>query len=298
MRLVLFGKNGQVGWELQRSLAPLGELIDLSAQSADYCGDLADPIGISATIARLKPDVVVNAAAYTAVDKAESEADRARLINADAPAAMAAAAKACGALLVHYSTDYVFNGSGQQPWCEQDATDPLSVYGATKLAGEAAIRSSGCDYLILRTSWVYAARGSNFASTMVRLAGQRDRLGIVADQIGAPTSAELIADVSAHAIVACLADAEKQGVYHLTAAGSTSWADYARLVFDVMAALRSDFKIPVIEPIASNAYPTPARRPRNSRLDCSLLATTFHLTLPAWQQGVQRMLTERYGNQK
>jgi dTDP-4-dehydrorhamnose reductase len=200
MKILLLGKNGQVGWELQRSLAPLGDVLSLDSKSIDYCGDLNDLEGIAATVRAYAPDVIVNAAAYTAVDKAESGPEQAQRVNAEAVAVLADEAQQLGAWLVHYSTDYVFDGSGAQPWQETDAVAPLSVYGASKLAGEQAIQASGCKQLIFRTSWVYAARGNNFAKTMLRLARERDSLSVIADQFGAPTSAELLADISAHAL--------------------------------------------------------------------------------------------------
>ncbi|MCB2038840.1 MAG: dTDP-4-dehydrorhamnose reductase, partial [Ottowia sp.] len=201
MKILLLGKNGQVGWELQRSLAPLGELVALDRQGAPgLVGDVSDLEGLAATVRALRPQLIVNAAAHTAVDKAESEPDLARRLNAEAPAVLAREAAACGALLVHYSTDYVFDGSGERPWREDDATGPLGVYGRTKLEGEQAIAASGCRHLILRTSWVYAARGGNFAKTMLRLARERERLTVIDDQWGAPTGAELIADVTAQAV--------------------------------------------------------------------------------------------------
>ncbi|MCC6813834.1 MAG: dTDP-4-dehydrorhamnose reductase, partial [Rubrivivax sp.] len=212
MKILLLGKNGQLGWELQRSLAPLGELVALDRRGAPgLCGDLGEPDGLAATVRQLCPDVIVNAAAYTAVDRAESEPELARRINAHAPAVLAREAAACGALLVHYSTDYVFHGQGQRPWAEDDPTGPLNVYGQTKLEGEQAILRSAGRHLILRTSWVYAARGGNFARTMLRLARQQPRLTVIDDQWGAPTGAELIADVSAHAIVQLRARPDKAG---------------------------------------------------------------------------------------
>ena len=224
MRILLLGKNGQVGWELQRSLAPLGELTALDRHGADgLCGDLGNPEGIAATVRAVQPQLIVNAAAYTAVDQAESEPELARRINAAAPAVLAREAAAGGALLVHYSTDYVFDGSGERPWREDDATAPLSVYGQTKLEAEQAILASGCAHLILRTSWVYAARGGNFAKTMLRLAQERERLTVIDDQWGAPTGAELIADVSAHAIAQTRQQPGKAGIYHLAPAGETPW---------------------------------------------------------------------------
>ncbi len=200
MKILLLGKGGQVGWELQRSLAPLGELIALDFDSTDLCGDFTNLAGLAATVQTVKPDVIVNAAAHAAVGKAESEPDLAHRINAEAPGVLAQEAAKIGALLVHYSTDYVFDGSGDAPKCESDATGPLSVYGQTKREGEQAIVAAGCTHLILRTSWVYAARGGNFAKTMLKLASERDTLNIIADQIGAPTGAELLADITAHAV--------------------------------------------------------------------------------------------------
>ena len=295
MKILLLGKNGQVGWELQRSLAPLGALTALDRQGdKGLCGDLSDLDGLAATVRTLQPQVIVNAAAYTAVDKAESEPELARRINAAAPAALAREAHACGALLVHYSTDYVFDGSGTQAWREGDATGPLGVYGQTKLEGEQAIAASGCAHLILRTSWVYAARGGNFARTMLRLAQERERLTVIDDQWGAPTGAELIANVSAHAIVQTRQQPDKAGIYHLAAAGHTTWFAYAKHVLAQARQAQPAIKIKATEvaSITTADYPTPARRPLNSRLDTRKLQSTFGLTLPTWQHGVNRMLTE------
>jgi dTDP-4-dehydrorhamnose reductase len=295
MKILLFGKNGQVGWELQRALAPLGELIALDRHSGDgYCGDLGHLAGIASTIAQIKPDVIVNAAAYTAVDKAESEPELAHTINALASEVMAQEAKTLGAWLIHYSTDYVFNGGGDQPWQETDATAPLNVYGATKLEGEQRIQQSGCQHIILRTSWVYAARGNNFAKTMLRLASERDSLNVIADQIGAPTGADLIADVTAHIIRTAQQNPSVSGLYHLVAAGETSWYDYARFVLAVAEQSGTALKVSAaaVQPILTSAYPTPAQRPHNSRLNTHKLASTFALNLPAWQSGVARMLAE------
>ena len=295
MKILLLGKHGQVGWELQRSLAPLGQLIALDRHGANgLCGDLGDLPGIAATVRATQPQVIVNAAAYTAVDKAESERDLAQRLNAEAPAVLAREAAACGALLLHYSTDYVFDGSGDQPWREDDATGPLSVYGATKRQGEQAIVGSGCAHLILRTSWVYAARGGNFAKTMLRLAQERERLTVIDDQWGAPTGAELIADVSAHAIVQTRQQPDKAGIYHLAAAGHTTWFAYAKHVLAQARQAQPAIKIKATEvaSITTADYPTPARRPLNSRLDTRKLQSTFGLTLPTWQHGVNRMLTE------
>jgi dTDP-4-dehydrorhamnose reductase len=296
MKILLLGKNGQVGWELQRSLAPLGELIALDRHSTPLCGDLSKPEALAQTVRDVRPDVIVNAAAHTAVDKAESEPELARTLNATAPAALAQAAADVGAWLVHYSTDYVFNGEGQTPWQEGDATGPLGVYGQTKLEGEQAIAGSGCKHLIFRTSWVYAARGGNFARTMLRLAQERERLTVIDDQRGAPTGADLIADVSAHAIRQALGtqDAGLSGIYHLVAAGETSWHGYASHAIERARQLKPDagWKVTEIAPVPTSAFPTPARRPLNSRLNTQRLQQAFGLTLPAWQQGVDRLLAE------
>ena len=299
MKILLLGKNGQLGWELQRSLAPLGELVALDRQGAPgLCGDLGEPDGLAATVRALRPDVIVNAAAYTAVDRAESEPDLARRINAHAPAALAREAAACGALLVHYSTDYVFHGHGQRPWAEDDPTGPLNVYGQTKLAGEQAIVQAGCRHLILRTSWIHAARGGNFARTMLRLARQQPRLTVIDDQWGAPTGAELIADVSAHAIVQLRARPDKAGIYHLAAAGETNWFYYAKHVLAQAQSAQAaiEYAVKDILPIPSSAYPVAATRPHNSRLDTRKLRTAFDLHLPPWQAGVDRMLAEILGH--
>lgn len=296
MKILLLGKNGQVGWELQRALAPLGELCALDRHGADgLCGDLAEPDRLAETVRTLSPDVIVNAAAYTAVDKAESDIGLARRINAETVGVLAAEAAGLGAWLVHYSTDYVFDGSGTTPWREDDAVGPLSVYGQTKLEGEDAIRAAGCRHLIFRTSWVYAARGGNFAKTMLRLAADRERLTVIADQHGAPTGAELIADVSAHALRAALAAgpaSSLSGTYHLAAAGETTWHGYAGFVIDTARRLGSTLKVADVAPIPTTDYPTPARRPLNSRLDTSRLKNSFGLVLPDWRGGVERMLQE------
>jgi dTDP-4-dehydrorhamnose reductase len=293
MKILLLGKNGQVGWELQRALAPLGALVALDRAGADGLrGDLEDLDGLAHTVRKLAPGLIVNAAAYTAVDKAETDLARAQCINAEAPGVLAKAAAEVGALLVHYSTDYVFDGSGDKPWREDSPTGPLSVYGRTKLAGEAAIRASGCRHLIFRTSWVHAARGGNFARTMLRLAAERERLTVIADQIGAPTGADLIADVSAHAIRASVAAPERCGTYHLVADGETSWHGYARFVIETARELGVALKVEEIAPIATRDYPTAAARPLNSRLDTQRLRATFGLHVPDWRDGVARMLRE------
>ena len=297
MKILLFGKGGQVGWELQRSLAPLGELIALDTHSEDYCGNFENLDGIVNTIRAIAPDVIVNAAAYTAVDKAESDAERADMVNARAVGVLAKEAKQLNAWLVHYSTDYVFDGSGDQAWLETDATAPLNVYGATKLAGEQAIIDSACQHLIFRTSWVYAARGANFARTMLRLGSERDRLTVINDQIGAPTGAELLADVTAHAIRMARQQPELAGLYHLVASGETTWYEYARFVLDFARQAGVEIKVAneAIAAIPSSEFPVPAKRPLNSRLNTNKLCTSFDLTLPHWQSGVARMLTEILG---
>lgn len=293
MKILLLGKNGQVGWELQRSLSVLGEVVALDRHSTP-CGDLSQPERLAQTVRELRPDVIVNAAAHTAVDKAESEVDLARTLNAAAPAALSQAAAETGAWLVHYSTDYVFNGSGNTPWQEGDATGPLGVYGQTKLEGEQAISASGCKHLIFRTSWVYAARGGNFAKTMLRLAQERERLTVINDQHGAPTGADLIADVTAHAIRSAQHKPELAGLYHLVADGETTWHGYASHAIALARELRPDlgWKVNDIAPVETSAFPTPAKRPQNSRLNTQKLQQAFGLNLPHWQLGVDRLLAE------
>ena len=296
LKILLLGKNGQVGWELQRSLAPLGEVLALDRHSTHYCGDLSKHEELSKTVLSYKPDFIVNAAAHTAVDKAESEPEMAKLLNTDAPAALAKAAAQVGAWLVHYSTDYVFDGSGTHARQEGEGTGPLSVYGQTKLDGEKAIVASGCKYLIFRTSWVYAARGGNFAKTMLRLAQERDKLTVINDQHGAPTGADLIADVTAHTMRRVLntQNISFSGVYHLVASGETAWHGYASYVIDKAKAIKPElgWKVADIAPVPNSAFPTPAKRPLNSRLCTHKLQQAFGLVLPPWQQGVDRMLAE------
>jgi dTDP-4-dehydrorhamnose reductase len=294
MKILLLGKDGQVGWELQRSLAPLGEVLALNSKSADYCGDLTDLQGLASTVKDYAPDVIVNAAAYTAVDKAESDHEQAFRVNAEAVEVLARAAFDSGALLVHYSTDYVFPGEGITPWREEDAVGPLNIYGHSKLAGEQAIQASGCKHLIFRTSWVYAARGNNFARTMLRLASERDTLGVIDDQFGAPTGAELIADVTAQVIVPVRRDPLLCGLYHLVAAGETTWHGYARFVLEQAQAWGVPLRVSheQVSALTTAAYPTPAKRPSNSRLDTTKLQECFALNLPHWHVGVARMLTE------
>jgi len=289
-KILLLGKDGQVGWELQRALAPLGELTALNRSECN----LANAAQIQAALERYEPEVIVNAAAYTAVDKAETDQAMAQRINVDAVAELALYAREMGSLLVHYSTDYVFDGSKPEAYVEDDITNPLSVYGNTKLAGENKIRDALCRHLIFRTSWVYAARGGNFAKTMLRLAQERDALNVIDDQIGAPTSAELIADVTAHALRDVLSGRAPGGTYHLAAAGETSWYGYAKFVIDRARQQGASLKLEdaALKPIPASDYPLPAKRPQNSRLNTQLLERSFALKLPQWQQGVARVLDE------
>ena len=294
MKILLLGKNGQLGWELQRSLAPLGEIIALDRNSTEHCGDLSNLQGLTNTLREVAPDIIVNAAAHTAVDKAETDAELARTINALAPTMLALEAKRLKAWLIHYSTDYVFDGSGELAWKETDDTGPLNVYGKTKLEGEQFIRQSGCKHLIFRTSWVYGARGGNFAKTMLRLAKERDSLNIINDQIGAPTGADLLADLTAHAIRTAQQKPELSGLYHVAAAGETSWHGYAKFVVEYAQNAGTSMWITPedVHPVPTSAFPTPATRPLNSRLDTSKFKNSFGLHLPQWQTGVTRMLTE------
>jgi dTDP-4-dehydrorhamnose reductase len=295
MRILLLGPNGQVGWELQRALAPFGEIIALSRSGLNELpGNLARPEELAATIRQLAPDVIVNAAAYTAVDQAEAEGPLVQTVNAAAPAIMAEEAKRLDALLVHYSTDYVFDGSGERPWKESDPTGPLNVYGRTKREGEIAIQKSGCNHLIFRTSWVYAARGHNFIRTMLRLSAERDTLQVIDDQYGAPTGAELIADATAQILNKVLARPELGGLYHLAAAGKTTWHDYARFVIE--HARETGWPVQTssngIEAVKTDHFPVKAKRPLNSRLDCARLEETFGICMPDWRAGVLRSLRE------
>ncbi|MGK2899024.1 MAG: dTDP-4-dehydrorhamnose reductase [Burkholderiaceae bacterium] len=299
MKILLLGKNGQVGWELQRALAPLGEVVALDFDSpGPLTADFSQPESLAATVRAVAPQIIVNAAAHTAVDRCESEPEFARTLNATSPAVLAREAAALGAWLMHYSTDYVFDGSGSAPWVEDSPTGPLSVYGTTKLEGEAAIRASGCNHLILRTSWVYAARGGNFAKTMLKLAKERDALTVIDDQIGSPTGADLLADITAHALRAAVVRPGLAGTYHAVAQGETSWHGYARHVIEFARAAGQPIKVApeAICAVPTSAFPTPAKRPGNSRMNTRKLRDTFGLTLPAWQSGVERMLTEVLGN--
>ena len=294
MDILLLGKNGQLGWELQRSLAPLGHVTMLDRHSTAHCGDLARPADLAATVRALRPAVIVNAAAYTAVDRAESEPELAHTVNAVAPGVLAEEAARLGAWLVHYSSDYVFDGSGSRPWRETDAPAPLNVYGRSKWEGEQRIRQAGAQHLIVRTSWVYGARGGNFAKTMLRLAQERERLTVIDDQWGAPTGADLLADCTAHMLRHVQVRPQDGGLYHLAAAGEATWFSYAKYVLEqVQQALPAlEIKAKELLPIPTSAYPLPAPRPHNSRLDCRRLQERFGLVLPPWQQGVARMLQE------
>ena len=289
MKLLLLGGNGQVGRELRRSLKGLGELQVATRQGAgsDLLADFDAPDALEDLVRRVAPDVVVNAAAYTAVDRAEAEPDGAFRVNAAAPAALARACAGEGALLVHYSTDYVFDGTGSRPYREEDPTAPLGVYGASKLAGEQAIRDSGARHAILRTAWVYAAHGSNFLRTMLRLGGERDELGVVADQVGAPTPAHFIANATAE-IVRQGVDAS--GTWHLTAAGQASWHEFARAIFEQAHAAGRLPRVPRVRAIGTSDYPTPARRPAYSVLDTSRLRADFGITPPSWRQGLRDVI--------
>jgi dTDP-4-dehydrorhamnose reductase len=289
MKLLLLGGNGQVGRELRRSLAPFGELVVAmrDGADADMVADLDAPDSLAALIASVAPDVVANAAAYTAVDQAETDAAAAFRVNAEAVGEIARACAASGALLVHYSTDYVFDGSAMRPYREDDATVPLGVYGASKLAGEEAIRASGARHAILRTAWVYASHGRNFLLTMLRLAAERDELRVVADQIGAPTPAGWIADATAALI---MRGVERSGVWHLTTDGETSWHGFAAAIVDQAHERGLIGRKPNVVAIPTSGYPTPARRPAYSVLDTSRLQRDFRIVPPDWREGLRRTL--------
>ena len=291
MKILLLGKNGQVGWELQRSLAPLGEVLALDRNSTTHCGDLSNLEGLAETVRVFRPQVVVNAAAYTAVDKAESDSSTAHLVNALAPEVLSRACAAIDAMLVHYSTDYVFDGSGQTPWLETDATGPLNVYGHSKLAGEQGIAKQGAKHVIFRTSWVYGTEGGNFAKTMLRLAQEREKMAVINDQFGAPTGAALLADITAM----CLQQPQAlSGIYHLAAAGETTWHAYAEYVLLTAKRLKPEmaYKVKEVAAVPTSEFPTPAQRPLNSRLNCSRLQNDLQCQLPDWQKGVDAMLSK------
>lgn len=276
-RILLTGRNGQVGWELQRTLAPLGEVIALDREKLD----LADADAIRAAIRTLRPDIIVNAAAYTAVDQAESETGLALRINAEAPGVMAEEARAAGAQMVHYSTDYVFDGTKDGAYGEDDTPAPINAYGRSKLAGEQAIQATGCRYLIFRTSWVYGLRGKNFLRTILRLAEEREELRIIEDQFGAPTWSRLIAEATA---VALGRQQPVEGLYHLASGGSTSWHGFTKAILARSRNLRT--REPVLTAIPTHEYPLPAARPHNSRLRCDRLAQQASIQLPDWQDAL------------
>ncbi|CAB3776310.1 dTDP-4-dehydrorhamnose reductase [Paraburkholderia caffeinitolerans] len=286
--ILVTGKSGQVGFELRRSLAPLGRVIVCDRTQCD----LADPDGLRRVVRDARPDVIINAAAYTAVDKAESDEATAFAINGIAPGILAEEAKALGAMLVHYSTDYVFDGTKASPYVETDETNPRSVYGKSKLAGERAVMAAGANVLVLRTCWVAGVHGANFAKTMLRLARERDALRVVADQFGVPTTAALIADVTAHIVRRHRSTPVVTGIYHLAAAGETNWRDYAAEVLRCAEALGVELRVQPddVQAIASSEYPAPAPRPANSRLDTRKLRATFDVHLPDWRDGVRHLL--------
>jgi dTDP-4-dehydrorhamnose reductase len=293
-RILLLGRTGQVGWELNRALLPLGEVVALSRAEADF----SRPESLRQIVRNAGAQIIVNAVAYTAVDKAESEELVAHLVNADAPAVLSEEATRSNAMLVHYSTDYVFDGTKPEPYAEDDKPNPINAYGRTKLAGEQNIRNSGCKHLIFRTSWVYSSRGQNFVKTILRLAQQRDELRIVADQIGAPTSARFIADVTSQTLgkiqpIGSLGTDVASGTFHLTPLNSTSWYGFANALLEAeKSSLRSSIKLPKLIPITTAEYPLPAPRPRNSRLNCDKLRTQFGINLPHWEVNVQLCLNE------
>ena len=294
MKILLFGKGGQLGWELQRSLACLGEVVALDPDSTELCGDFTQPERLAETVRAVQPQVIVNAAAHTAVDKAESEPELAQQVNAAAPGVLAREAQRLGAWLLHYSTDYVFEGSGIRPWLESDTPAPLNVYGRSKLEGEQAVAAACSRHLILRTSWVYAARGNNFAKTMLRLAQEREQLTVIDDQVGAPTGADLLADFTALALRELQRRPDLAGLYHLSAGGHTSWHGYAEHVIAQARRINPGlpWKAREIRAVPSSAFQAVACRPHNSRLDTTRLQSAFHVCLPPWQQGVNRMLNE------
>jgi len=289
-RILIFGRIGQIGWELRHKLACLGQVSAVEYPEVDFTR--AD--SIRAAVRAVEPALIVNAAAYTAVDKAEAEPELATAINATGPGVLAEEAKRMGSLLVHYSTDYVFDGTKQGAWVETDAPNPLSVYGKTKLAGDRAIQAAGCDYLIFRTSWVYGARGHNFLLTMLRLAKERTELRIVDDQIGSPTPSECIAQATANVLAQVLMPGgaglqERSGIYNLTCSGETSWFGFAKTLL-TQAASRFGITIPSLVPITTGDYPTPAKRPANSRLSCQRLEQTFGVKMPHWEHALDLVL--------
>lgn len=296
MKILLLGKNGQVGWELDRSLQPLGQVyaLDRHSNADGLCGDVANFDAITHAFDQICPDIVINGVAYTAVDKAESDAVQAELINHLAVKHLAELTKQHQALLIHYSTDYVFDGTGKTAWTEDDSTGPINVYGQTKRQGELALEQSGANFINLRTSWVYGTHGNNFIKTMLKLGASRETLGIIADQIGSPTGASLIADITAQIIRQYQLNpvSIEMGHYHLAARGECSWYDYAKFIFDVAREMGADLMVKQVNAIGTADYPTAARRPHNSRLNTSKLQRNFSLHLPHWQQGVRQVLGE------
>ncbi|MCU4587834.1 dTDP-4-dehydrorhamnose reductase [Acinetobacter ursingii] len=299
MKLLILGKNGQVGWELQRALQPLGEVLALDRYQdakTQYCGDIANFDAIARVITQFRPNIVVNATAYTAVDQAETDLEQADLINHLAVKHLAEQCKTMNALLIHYSTDYVFDGQGQIAWQETDEKAPQNAYGHTKLAGEIALEQSQAKFINFRTSWVYGTHGNNFIKTMLKLAKNKDELNIIADQIGVPTGAALIADVTAQVIRYYDFNPDQHhdlyGHYHLAPQGETSWYDYAQFIFEKARQKGIELQIKQVEAIPTTAYPTPAKRPLNSRLNTQKLQQTFYIHLPEWQQGVEHAIAE------
>ncbi len=294
MRLLLLGANGQVGWELNRSLMPLGEVVAIDRQQCD----LSQPERLPALVRGISPAVIVNAAGYTVVDRAEGEEQLAMTVNGTAAGVLAEQARACGALLVHYSTDYVFDGTKEAPYLEEDVPNPVNAYGRSKLAGEIAIRQAGARYLIFRTSWIYAARGRNFVRMLMRLAAERDELPVVADQIGTPNWARNIADATVHAVRQATAErvdgSFASGLFHLTASGTTSWYGFAEAILDCAArnGLIAAQRLSRLRPVATEDYPTLAARPKNSRLGGNRLSEQFGISLPDWKQGLTLCLSE------
>ena len=294
MKILVTGRNGQVGWELSRSLMPLGEVVSLTRKQCD----LLHLENLPRVIKEIKPDIIINAAAYTAVDKAEEEESVAMTINGTAVGVLAEEARKCNALFVHYSTDYVFDGCKVTPYIEEDSPNPINTYGRSKLAGEEAVRQIGGKYLIFRTSWVYAARGNNFAKTILRLASERDELSVVGDQFGAPTSAELIADITAFVLYKIINNSvmmqQSVGIYHLTAAGRTSWYGYAQWILEIATNAGKNLRLSPEQLlcISTTDYPVPAKRPLNSSLSTDKLSSTFGLVLSPWQQYVERAVVE------
>lgn len=299
MKILLLGKNGQVGWELQRALQPLGQVFALDRQldiSTGLCGDVADFLAIEKLFIQIQPDIVVNATAYTSVDKAETEIEQADLINHLAVKHLAEQCKLNHCLLIHYSTDYVFNGEGDQAWMEQSPIDAKNIYGQTKRLGEIALEKSQVQFINFRTSWIYATHGHNFIKSMLKLAQSKDELNIIEDQIGAPTGAALIADVTAQVIRYYYLYQDEQaklcGHYHLAAQGETSWFEYAQFIFSIARCLNLSLQVKQVNPIQTKDYPTPAKRPLNSRLNTKKLQHTFKIHLPQWQQGVKQVIEE------